>query len=134
MKISNTVQKMIIVMLVTALIMIITGAIVSVFYPVIPSLLFFALGVLLTTCLNIVKVVWLEKSVQKAATMEDPATAGNYIRLQYLLRFLFTGLVLIFAVLVPVIDLWGALVGIFTFHVAKYSLPLIIKTNDENIF
>ena len=132
MKISSTVHKMIIVMLITALIMIIAGAIVSAFYPVILSIFSFSLGVLLTTCLNIVKVVWLDRVVQRAVDMDDSATAGNYIRFQYLFRFLLTGLVFIFAIIVPVIDLWGALVGIFTFNVAKYALIFIIKKEDEN--
>ena len=133
MKISNTVHKMIRVMLITALVMVAAGAVVSAFYPIIPSILFFSFGILLTTCLNIVKVVWLEQAVQKAVDMEDPATAGSYIRIQYLLRFLLTGLVFIFAILVPFIDLWGALVGLFTFHVAKYTLRSIIKSDSDNV-
>ena len=131
MKISNTVHKMIVVMLVAALIIIIAGAVAFVFYPVI-SVLPFSLGVLLMTGLNIVKVIWLEQAVQKAVDMEDQVAAGNYIRMQYLFRLLLTGLVFIIAILVPIIDLWGALAGIFTFHAAKYALAFIVKTDDKN--
>ena len=131
MKTSNTVNKMIVIMLAAALIIIIAGAAASVFYPVI-SILPFSLGVLLMTSLNIVKVVWLEKAVQKAVDMEDQTIAGNYIRMQYLFRLLLTGLVFVIAIIVPIIDLWGALAGIFTFHAAKYALVFIVKTDDEN--
>ena len=132
MKISNTVHKMIVIMLITALIMIFVGAVVSVFYPFIPSIFSFSLGILLTTCLNIVRVVWLDRVVQRAVDMDDSVTAGNYVRFQYLFRFLLTGLVFIFAIIVPVIDLWGALVGVFTFHAAKYALIFIVKKEDKN--
>ena len=126
MKISETVRKMIIVMLFAALLIIVAGIVISVFYPVI-QVFAFALGVMLTTALNILKVVWLERAVEKALSMEDQTAAGNFIRLQYLLRTLLTGLVLVVAALVPFIDLWGAVAGIFTFHAAKYSLGFIHK-------
>jgi len=132
MAISVTVRKMIMVMLVAGMVMAIGGAVLSVFYPVINPFTFSA-GVLLTTVLNIVKVVWLERAVEKAVGMEDQTAAGNFIRLQYLLRMLLTGLTLFAAVVIPFVELWGAVVGLFTFHAAKYSLGFIIKEDNTDI-
>jgi len=132
MKISDTVKKMIVVMLVTAAIMIIAGIVASTYYFALLPVPF-AFGVLLTTFHNIIKVVWLEQAVDKSVAMEDKVTAGNYIRVQYLLRLLFTGLVLVIAIFIPAIDFLGAAIGIFTFHAAKWSLGFIVKTDDTNI-
>jgi len=135
MRISETVRKMIMVMLVTALVMAVAGTVASVFYPI--HSLHFAIGVLLTTGLNIIKVIWLEHAVEKAVAMDDQTAASNYIRMQYLLRLLLTGLILVFAAVmanrmfVPSL-LWGAVIGIFTFHAAKYALVFIVKANDTD--
>jgi len=131
MRISGTVRKMIIVMLITATIMIIAGAVASAFYHAL-IIIPFALGVLLTTFHNVAKVIWLERAVDKAVAVEDQTVAGNYIRVQYLLRLLFTALILVIAILLPFVDFLGAAVGIFTFHTAKWSLGFIVKNDDAN--
>ena len=86
------------------------------------SLLFlpFALGVFLTCALNCLKVVMLERAVEKA--MDKGSGAKGYMGLQYLLRFLLTGIVLALAATQDFISLWGAIAGIFTFPVAALSL------------
>jgi hypothetical protein len=90
------------------------------FFPSINAF-YFALGVLLTTAVNIAKVALLDRAVRRALKMEEQAGA-NYVRVQYLLRFLLTALVLVIAAVVPFIDLWGAAAGIFTLQVAGYTL------------
>jgi len=55
----------------------------------------FALGVLITSGLNILKVRMLEKTVQKVVHMDDQEAGKNVVRLQYLLRYLLTGVVLV---------------------------------------
>jgi len=126
MNVSETVRKMIMVMLVAGLIMSIAGFVFSIFNPIIHPL-YFTFGVLLTTGLNVLKVVWLERAVQAAVLMEDQTASSNYIRVHYLLRFLLTGLVLVAAVYIPFIDLFGAIFGLFTYHAGKYSLGIFIK-------
>ena len=86
--------------------------------------LYFALGVILTSSLNVGKVCLLERSVSKTLDMQDPAVGKNYIRLQYLLRYFLSGAVLLAAALVsiysdpPFINLWGAVAGMFTLQAA----------------
>ena len=132
METSVIVRKMSIVMLIAALVIIVAGAAASIYFPELRPISF-ALGVLLSTGLNIIKVFWLDRAVKTATAMEDQKTAANYIRLQYLLRFLFTALVLLIAVFVPFIELLGAVIGIFTFHVAKYAIGPMLKNSDSNI-
>ena len=57
----------------------------------------FALGVIITSALNIVKIRMLENTVQKVASMdvEDKDTGKNIVRFQYLFRYFITGVVLI---------------------------------------
>ena len=116
-------------MLVTSLVMSI-GGIIGSFYISTLHALPFILGVILTTCLNIVKVIWLERAVNATVNLEDQKAAARQIRLHYVLRLLLTLLVLLAAVFIPFIDLWGAVVGLFTFHPAKYALGVFIKTDD----
>lgn len=127
--ISSTVRKMIMVMLVSAAIFIAVAFFISLQHAVL-DIFPFAFGVLLSTAINIVKVVWLERAVDRATNMDDEKAAGAYIRGQYLLRFLMTGGILVAAAILsegPSL-LWGAVVGLFTFHPAKYSLAHIVKT------
>jgi len=91
----------------------------------------FATGALLVVALNIVKIVMLDHAVDKALTMTEGKSAGNYMRVQYFLRFILTGAVLVFAATSPYINLWGAVAGVFTMPVAAYSMK-IFYGNDVN--
>jgi len=78
----------------------------------------FALGVLLSSALNVLKVYLLERTVSKTLDMTDPVMGKNYIRFQYLLRFFLAAAVLVAAALIPFISLWGAIIGIFTLQIS----------------
>ena len=80
--------KMIIV---AALIIIAIGAVYYRSFAVIP----FALGVIITLSLNIIKIRMLEKTVQKVLEMDDPEAGKNVVRFQYLIRYFLTGIVLV---------------------------------------
>ena len=86
--------------------------------------LYFAFGVILTSSLNIFKVFLLERAVKKTTSLEIPDAGKNYIRIQYLLRYLLTGIVLLAAGLIstyvdpPFINVWGAAAGIFTMQIS----------------
>ena len=125
MGISVTVKKMIGVMLGVALIMIIGGVLFFRSTAAAP----FAVGVLLTTGLNIVKVIWLERSVRAIANMDDPKTVKRAYYVQYFMRYGLTIVVLLLAALTPpqFIDLIGALFGIFTLKIAVHALRFLIK-------
>jgi len=85
---SKLMMKMVVI---AALIIIIIGIIFYRSLAAIP----FALGVLATSGLNIFKLRMLEKTVQKVIYMDDQEAGKNVIRLQYLLRYLMTGAVLV---------------------------------------
>lgn len=126
----DAVRKMILVMLAAAFVIIIVGTIFSGRFPAITPLPF-AVGVLLTTALNIVKTLWLERIAEKLVLMEDQSAAGNYVRVQYMLRMVLTAAILTLAAIAPdhIISMWGAVLGIFTFHAGKYSLAF--TTNND---
>ena len=90
------------------------------------SFLPFALGAVMGTALGAAKIVMLDRMVSKVVGME-PARAGNYVRVQQLLRLLLTGIVLVIAALVPFISLWGAAAGVLTYQIAVYSLKWFQK-------
>jgi len=85
---SKLMKRMVVV---AALIIIIIGI---VFYRSLAALPF-ALGVLATSGLNMFKVRMLERTVQKVVSMDDQEAGKNVVRLQYLLRYLLTGIVLV---------------------------------------
>jgi len=85
---SRIMTKMIIV---AALIIIAIGAVYYRSFAVIP----FALGVIITLSLNIIKIRMLEKTVQKVLEMDDPEAGKNVVRFQYLIRYFLTGIVLV---------------------------------------
>jgi predicted PurR-regulated permease PerM len=129
MKISVTAKRMILGILVSSLIFIAAGAAYYRSYSVFP----FAIGVLLMAALNILKVLMLERVVRKAVDMDDKKDASNFIRAQYLLRLLLTGIVLFIAATdkVPFVNLWGAVAGIFTMQIAAFSLKFF-PVEDED--
>ena len=82
---------MIRMVLIAALAIIVAGA---VFYRSLAAIPF-AFGVLITSGLNIIKLRMLLRTIRKVVYMEDPAMGKNVVRLQYLLRYILTGAVLV---------------------------------------
>ena len=113
-------KKMILVIGISALVIIAGGAAI---YRSIEAI-YFALGTILTSALNVLKVIMLERTVKKVVNIEEPETGKNYVRLQYLLRYFLTGIVLLAVGLVtayvepPFINIWGAIAGIFTLQIS----------------
>ena len=126
MKLSLTSRKMILVICISALIMAAIGIVVCLAVSSIDSMqaLYFPLGVILSSALNVCKVILLERAIQKTLDMDDPKAGSNYIRVQYLLRYFLSGVVLVAAGLItkyadpPFINIIGALVGIFTMQIS----------------
>ena len=105
-----------------SLAIIVLGAICSPAAEILP----FALGVLLTLGVNLLRVKMLDHSVNTALGLEV-SSAANYLQLQYLLRFVLTGAVLVLAALSPYVNLWGAALGILTWPAATYALSFFVK-------
>jgi len=120
MKLSRTSKYMVLMIGVAALVIIIGGAI---YFRSVTSL-YFAFGVILTSALNVLKVYLLERTIQKTLEMNDPSSGKNYVKLQYLLRYVLTGVVLLGVGLItvyvdpPFINVWGAVFGIFTLQIS----------------
>lgn len=127
MDLSNTVKKMIIVMAVTGVVFAVAGVIVSLNLTNLITPIPFVIGVALGTIFNGIKVVWLEHTVNKIVNMDDPKAGANYLRMQNLLRFWATAGILLIGAYVPFVDLFGAIFGVLTFFVGKYSLAFITK-------
>jgi len=125
MKLSVAGQKMVFVICIAALIIAAVGAVVYIFVDSLPTLdaIPFALGVVLTSALNILKIVMLERTIRITLDMEDPDRGKNYIRIQYLLRYILSGAVLLAAGLVSYYTPYtsiaiGAIIGIFTMQIS----------------
>lgn len=116
--------KLIRIMIGVAVVMIIAGA---VFYRSFPEGLYFAFGVILTTTLNAIKLVWMERSAERIANA-DAEHAGlyrGYFGGQFLLRYILTFAILIAAAFIPFIDLIGAALGLLTLQLSLYVYRFI---------
>ncbi|MCL2162995.1 MAG: ATP synthase subunit I [Oscillospiraceae bacterium] len=121
MKVSTLVKKMSIIICVLALAIICGGA---VFYRSLEAVPF-AIGVMSTSALNILKAIMIERTTRKAIDLTEENEGKNYVRLQYIIRYLLTGLVLVAAALTPFISLWGAILGIFTLQLSAIIARLM---------
>ena len=118
MKLTDTAKRMMLVFCISLPILIICG-ILYYLYNRSFTLLHFIYGAFLGTVTNIIRTIMLDRTVQRILTF-GPEKASNYVRIQYLLRFLITGLALILAALVPFINLWATVIGILVYQIAIY--------------
>ncbi|QOV20769.1 ATP synthase subunit I [Blautia liquoris] len=86
----------------------------------------FFFGVLIGSCVSVLKVILLDRAVDKTLNMEQKR-AGGYAGIQYLLRFGLSGAVLVLGAVIPQISLWGTVAGIFAYQLATYSLKFSSK-------
>jgi len=123
MKIALLTKKMIIIIAALGAAMMLGGAVSTMFHRLFLALPF-VVGVLLTTGLNVLKIVMIEGTARKATSFgpDEGLASKNFIRTRYILRFFLTGAVLFVAAITPntVIDLWGAIAGIFTLPLATF--------------
>ena len=129
MKLSLPAKKMILVICVSALLVMLGGAI---FYRSLEAFPF-ALGAFLTSALNVFKVFLLERNVQKILDMTDASASKGFISVQYLIRYILTGIVLVAAALVPFINLWGAIIGVFTMQAATIAIRFMKIDEDDEV-
>jgi len=86
----------------------------------------FSIGVLMGGGVNLVKVILLDRLVERTIRDASAGITKTRFRAQYFLRFVLTGLVLLAAALIPSspLVLWGAAAGVMTFPLAAYSMYL----------
>jgi len=95
----------------------------------------FAVGVAMAMAVNVTKVIWLKKSITKTVDMDTPKIAKLFFQLQYFLRIVFTGVVLLIAALAPdnIVNLLGVIIGILTFPIAMRLMQFFIPKDAEII-
>lgn len=133
MSLSLPAKKMLIIIAISAGIMIVGGILICIFVPTIPSgeALPVTLGIVLSTALNAVKVLLLERTVRRVMELETPKESKGYISAQYIIRYLLTGVILVVAAVTPFINLWGAIAGIFTMQAAVFFMRFT-KLNEDD--
>jgi len=88
----------------------------------------FALGIGISMVLNLVKIKSLQFCVNRAVRM-DTARAGAFISASYILRYVLTGLVIVAAHFLPVVDMFGAAIGLLSLPFANYVVHFINRRN-----
>ncbi|MCL2572044.1 MAG: ATP synthase subunit I [Defluviitaleaceae bacterium] len=88
----------------------------------------FALGVSMAMCVNIIKVLWLKKTVTAAIDMQSKS-ARRHMQVQFFLRVVLTSGVFLIAGLLhgTHVNLMGVAFGIFSLTIASYSMKFLIK-------
>lgn len=125
-------KKLMVIMSAAAVVMIAGGA---AFHRSMPEILYFALGVILATGLNMVKLKMLERTAERLVSSDNDAVGKSFVGMQYLLRLVLTIGMFLAAVFVPFIDLFGAVFGVFTLpismHILRFFLPMQDKQESE---
>jgi hypothetical protein len=127
MVLSKPVKRFILVISISALVFMVAGAA----YFRSNDALLFALGVFLTSALNVLKMLMLDRTVHRVTELSDENAGKNILRLHYLVRYLLTGAVLTAigvtaaAGLISLIVFYGAIAGILTLQVASFALKFM---------
>ncbi len=120
---SDLTKRMIVTIIIISLVCILASA---VYYRSL-NFLPFMLGVILGSAVSIVKVLLLERAVNKALSMEKHR-AGSYVSIQHLLRLFLTGVVLFLGAVVPQISLLGVVAGVLAFQLSLYRIKFTSKS------
>ena len=79
---------------------------------------------------SILKLMLMKNSIKKSVTMPE-AKAQRYANVQYMIRYLLTGIVLLVAALEPTINLLGVFLGLLSMKVGAYMQLFVIKRNEK---
>jgi len=88
----------------------------------------FGVGVAMAMSLNVAKVIWLKKTINRTVDISTPKAAGRFYQFQYLLRLALTAIVLLIAAVAPdnIVNLLGVIIGIFTFPITMRLMQFFI--------
>ena len=94
----------------------------------------FTMGALIGMIVNIIKVLWLKRTVEHAVTMEE-SKAKLHLQGQYFIRLVLTAGAFLLAVFTPdnIIDFMGTVFAIFTLPVATYSVKFFLKDQQPGV-
>jgi hypothetical protein len=132
MKLSVPTKRIMLAICIIAVAIIAAGVVIYMVALSLPaSALYFALGVILTSSLNVVQMYMLERAVQKTVQFEEGSAGKSYLSMQYLVRFAITAAVLVAAgvlgefVLHDASIMYGAIAGVFTLQIAALLVGLL---------
>lgn len=90
----------------------------------------FTIGLAFGLVFSILKLMLMKNSIKKSITMPE-AKAQRYANVQYMIRYLLTGIVLLVAALEPTINLLGVFLGLLSMKVGAYMQLFVIKKNEK---
>ena len=90
----------------------------------------FTIGLVFGLVFSILKLMLMKNSIKKSVTMPE-AKAQRYANVQYMIRYLLTGIVLLVAALEPTINLLGVFLGLLSMKVGAYMQLFVIKKNEK---
>lgn len=90
----------------------------------------FTVGLVFGLVFSILKLMLMKNSIKKSITMPE-AKAQRYASVQYMIRYLLTGIVLLVAALEPTINLLGVFLGLLSMKVGAYMQLFVIKRNEK---
>lgn len=90
----------------------------------------FTIGLAFGLVFSILKLMLMKNSIKKSVTMPE-AKAQRYANVQYMIRYLLTGIVLLVAALEPTINLLGVFLGLLSMKVGAYMQLFVIKRNEK---
>ncbi|MEE1073631.1 MAG: ATP synthase subunit I [Cellulosilyticum sp.] len=90
----------------------------------------FTIGLVFGLVFSILKLMLMKNSIKKSITMPE-AKAQRYANVQYMIRYLLTGIVLLVAALEPTINLLGVFLGLLSMKVGAYMQLFVIKKNEK---
>ncbi|MDL2248246.1 ATP synthase subunit I [Tyzzerella sp. OttesenSCG-928-J15] len=92
------------------------------------------LGILLGSLASAVKIIHLERSIDKSLDKGEKKLASNYYKMQYFVRTFFTLIVFaIGAVFHPRINIISVVIGVFNMNISAYAYKFIHKVDDSVI-
>ena len=94
--------------------------------------LFFASGIVVGTAFAAIKLILIDKAVNKSVGM-DKEQAFAYIGGQFLLRFIVTGAVLFALARVSNFLLFGAAAGLFFLQLSVYIVNIFFKEKEAEV-
>ena len=90
----------------------------------------FTVGILFGLIFSILKLMLMKNSIKKSVMMPE-GKAQKYANVQYMIRYVLTGIVLLVAALEPTISLLGVFLGLLSMKVAAYMQIFIMKRNEN---
>ena len=90
----------------------------------------YTVGLLFGLIFSILKLMLMQNSIKKSLTMPE-GKAQKYANVQYMIRYVLTGIVLLVAALEPSINLLGVFLGLLSMKVAAYMQLFVIKRNEK---